>query len=411
MEPASSVSWILDDEEAERRFRPAGPTIRIAEIDPYGGHPVWVQENRKPFLARVMSLNLGLTVLVPSVVGLGYWIHRWESYYQWLVGLFIVGFGWGVARYVRRPDAQLLERLNPWYPVPEPTVAGISPVAVFVLAVSLPLALAAAVLGGELFAERFFGVLLFAALTVMAFARWGDRPIAFMREFLLAHPAMYPEWRYSWARSPCGPNLTVLAVIMAIVVLVPVYASAAHAIVVLVAYCAWRLTQDANVLRQYGRLSKVLPYFLRRAEISAMIYLDYIDVPSEAHHIWAPPQTLEQRRTTHFVLLGPLYLTLIVGLSFYCPWEVFAALTVPDYEVGWFFIPRARPAPFEWAWGPLRSLWQADPRALFMLAIALACVLLLTLPAMILLAIYFPRLVELEQLHQVAKLNRRDLAR
>lgn len=401
--------WILDD-VAPQRDAPGGPRYRVAAVDPHGGHPVWVHEARLPFLARVVGLNLAITAVVPAVLGLGYWVHRWPSYHQWLVGLFLFGFAFGIYVYLQRDVVTKPARLHPKYPVAEPTPVGTSPVVVLLLAVILPGLLMLAVVGGELFAYRFLGVALFCLLTWLAFYAWGERPIQFLREYLLAQVTMPPDVRYTWPRSPCGPDLQALAIMLLIVALVPVYTSTTHALLALVGYCLVKLYHDVQALRRHGELRRVLPYLLTRAELWAMVYLDYLDVRSDASHIWAPPASRAVRDATYRGLLVPLYLTLVVGLSFYCPWEVFAAWSVPDYEVGWFYIPQQRPAAFEWAWGPLRALWEAEPRALMMLAIAIACVLLLVLPPLVLLVIYFPRLVELERLNQLAKRNTSQLA-
>lgn len=396
--------WILDRPPDERTAQE--PRSRVADIDPHGGHPVWTHAPRLPFSARLTALNLALAASVPAVLGLGYWLHGREDYFQWLFVLFLAGFGAGIYFYFH-PDPVTPPRgtAQSMGTVQDPDS---TPRLVLLFAVAPPAALFLAVIGGELFAQRAFGGAIFAALTWWAFYVWGARPIEFLREWLLAQPHIGGEVRYGWPRTRCGPDLGALGVLLAIVVLVPIYTSASQTLLVLLAYCGWRLYDQLQRLRCHGLLVKVVPYLLGQADRWGMVYLDYQDVPVNQLHVWAPTDTRLTRRLVALALLAPLYLSLIVGTSFYCPWEWFAAGSLVDFELGWLWIPRHRPAPFEWAWGPLWAVRDAEPRTLSMLAVAIACLLVLFVPALVLFVLYLPRLEELEEIHQLAERQRRQ---
>lgn len=51
-----------------------------------------------------------------------------------------------------------------------------------------------------------------------------------------------------------------------------------------------------------------------------------------------------------------------------------------------------------------------EPRTLPMLAVAIACLLAVIVPALVLVVLYLPRLVELESIHQLAKRHQRQFA-
>lgn len=325
MVAAQAESWILDDAQAEEH---------PADVDRGGGHPVWNDAARLPFAARLMAIQLALVAGVPGVLGLGYWLHGREDYYQWLFGFFLAWFAFSIFVYLRPASTPPAKR--PVQAMAEARADALTPLQLLVLILTPVAVLLAAVVAGELCARRFVGAAVFALLGGWSFFTWGARPIAFIREFLLAQPYLDPDVRYEWPRTPCGPDLGALLVMLSIVVLVPVYTSASHALVALLAYCLWKLQREARRLRVHGPLGKVVPYLLRQADHWAMVYLDYADVRGDQRHLWAPVQTNQQRRLVALALLAPLYLALLVGTSFYCPWEWFAAGSLVDFELGWF---------------------------------------------------------------------------
>src|SRR5262249_6934527 len=101
-----------------------------------------------------------------------------------------------------------------------------------------------------------------------------------------------------------------------------------------------------------------------------------------------------------------LYLTLVVSLSFCCPWELFASWSVPGFT--WHVPPAAPERAYDWLLFPFLAAASArDFTYLWCLVIAVP--LLFFLPTLILFVVFMPALQLLNEVtHRIAALARDD---
>jgi hypothetical protein len=199
-----------------------------------------------------------------------------------------------------------------------------------------------------------------------------------------------------------------LAVILFSLLTAPILLSTAHAILVVTLASAGSLLLKA---RQTGHQKplELISYLFGRSHELATVFLNQRDVTTEAERWrhWTPPIARRYRDGIALALLASLYAVLITGLTYYCPWEVFAGLFVPDFRTNMLFIPDETPQGYDWIRLPFSLAFEAKPLAGYMLTYVFAIVGFLFLPPVVLFAVYFDQLVALEGIYQKIKAIRR----
>jgi hypothetical protein len=149
-------------------------------------------------------------------------------------------------------------------------------------------------------------------------------------------------------------------------------------------------------------------YFLRRAVHLCRAYLDYEDVlalqePQTdplGNHAWIPPQDQATRQSSFYLLLISLQLVLLVGLSFYCPWEVFVQAAEPD---------QLTELASHWTIRPIVLALRATPHSAALFCWCIATLLFIFLPPLVLLTLYLRCVVAIEPLRQMILQRQRSI--
>lgn len=395
------TAWDMSDLEMTRDEQPA--TSSRAKTF---GYPVPLAPSPIPWEAQLLIMQLALMVLYPIALGLGRTLYATDALPAAVIGSAPLALTIGTAWYVHRLWKIHVRRSLPSAPEQLP----LSYTQLFLATVfGVPLTILLFAAFGAWFSRQLIASGLLALATGALFYYRGEFPVRFAQEYLFANPWAGRAARYDRPRDPATPDLTYLATVLTLTVIGPVFLSVAGTILVLVLYTGWKLHQSFQTLLAYGDFPQVAIYLLFRAKSLLTAYIYYPDVTAADPQAWPPTETRRGRWFTAFVLAGSLCATLFTGLSFFCPWDFFAWLTVPAYSTADSELPRTID-PFGWLVGPFVCLAAATSKTGMFLAFAIAAVLLFVGPPAILLTMYFPRLVDLEQLYQEALRNRKQFA-
>jgi hypothetical protein len=364
--------------------------IGIPAVTP---EPVW------PLVGRAILLRLAVAIGFPVMISIGGHLDKSGGWGEMAVGSCLFGFLAGLVIYLwrmsSRSKAVRLGPLHPWPLPPAPSVY-----VLFIPPVALPAILIFARWFYLAFENRFVGVAFASLACLAAFYYLGERPIRFMQELILANISVPATERRTRPRISGRPDLAKLGVVLLVVLLVPAYLSNFWGIVAVLALCIAEFRRSITPLMQYGNLQIVLGALWIRASKTASEYLDYS--ASDTYH-WRPPEPLSQRRATLIALVGTFDLALLTGLSYYCPWEPFAAIFVPDFSSSFLLIPDHALNDYRWLAAPFQFANQAQPKAAYLVCFVIAIALYLLIPVLVLCLIYVEQLAELETMAQELK--------
>lgn len=401
-------AWNLEDDLGELPTGPGKP--RTANPDTGSAHPINVIIEQVPLIAQFHLLHIQVAFAVPVIIFIGTLLYFSRFLPEILVGSsplgFLIGlwlyFDW-LNYYQGNKDSKILKyfkilpsKPSGWFIV---LCTAVPPLVIFVGS--------AIVVWGR---NRFLAAAFPAALTWFLFFSYGDAPIKFFEQLLLSQPPMPTDARTKMRLPECGPNLPLLALLLMGMISFPILFSNTVALMLLTfALCAY-FCLNARFLWQMAPRGAAVRYFLTFAYRVAQWFLNYPEVyPSKRSHEdldrWAPPFSQSQRRLIAGGLTASLLLTLIVDLSYYCPWEFFAKLST-DLPA-----PSSSGSAFDgysWLFMPFTNIASANPLAAYLPTFVFAIAGGLILPPAILIAIYLPRLIELEQIHQQVKAMRSE---
>jgi hypothetical protein len=191
-----------------------------------------------------------------------------------------------------------------------------------------------------------------------------------------------------------------LAAVLISVGLAPAISSNGIAMVIVLAICAVHLTRQITPLMQLAPLMTIVGAVAVRGSVTLRAFMDY--APANPLH-WQPEDSEPVRTGRALCLIALLDLTLLVGLGFFCPWEPFAAWTVPNFHSDFLFHPQYEMGDFQWLAAPFMLASHAQPRALYLATFVIAVLAYVFLPVIVLFSAYFTQLVALERHAQILK--------
>lgn len=397
--------WNLDDDEFGQ---PKKPKARTAYPYEGAGSPILIIVERIPLVARALLLQVQIAVAVPLVLLAGNAMYYSRYLPEILVASCPLGFGFGMWKYFRDLKTHQEQKENPLQKINNRIAREPKPWEIFAWTLGPPVVLFLGSVMALWSHNRFIAATLPALLAGGVFAKWGGEPIKFYEQYLLCQVGVPGEARKKKALPEHRPDLWLFALLLMGIVALPILTSNTVALIVLTVglaiYCGdkssglWRRPERRDAV-QYFLFTLV--YRICRRFVS---YPDQFESahPSENADKWAPPSTQWHRVFVFFTLLGSLYLVLIVGLSYYCPWEFFAKLTT-DLPNETLNSPGTTLQGYVWLFAPFIALPLADPLAVYLLTFVFAVAGFILLPPTILVAIYFPRILELEGLRQDRK--------
>ncbi|MCC6763352.1 MAG: type IV secretion system DNA-binding domain-containing protein [Deltaproteobacteria bacterium] len=227
--------------------------------------------------------------------------------------------------------------------------------------------------------SRLLGSLILAGLTFGAFAVEGAAPCRFYQAWLTTHPRLRPETRATLQPAGGAPDYRLLAIVLAIAVGVPML-SASAAIVSLYVLAFSRLAPHRFGLRLVPVAREVLVQFLHYGAQS-----------THAPGIWQAPTTLRRRIATVCLLLLPLFVTLAEALCLYAPNDILWFGASGHYTAA-ALRELLHDSPVRWLEVFFYLLRDGSPLWVFILPVAL--IIALTLPLVLLLAVYARPLLE-----------------
>lgn len=373
------------------------PTALNPNLDFGMGIPAETPEPLWPVFGRVLLMRLGVAIAFPFVLVLGNLAHRNLALAPVTIKACLIGFAAGLAAYLlvlyMRHRAQQLGELEDMPPKP-------SPLYIAVPALALPGVFLLSRLLSEAFEARFLGVAIVSAACLALFHRFGNRPIAFAQELMLAGLSVPPTIRRTRERFDGNADLKKLAAVFIAVLLVPAFFSNTLGILAVIALCYYEVRQSFLPLLKYGKWSTVLAALWKQATVVFSEYLDY--QPRDDYH-WRPAESIKTRRLILLSLVGAFDLAMLTGLVYYCPWEPFAAFFVPDFETNFLFVPEYAMTDYRWLRAPMELYARAVPKEGFMACYILALLLYFTLPVVVLFLVYLQPLVKLELMSQQLK--------
>jgi len=399
--------WNLDDDEFGTEW---SPRARTAYPDMGGATPILVLVEKIPLIARILLLHMQIAIAIPFVI-----LAATAMYYsRFLPELLVVscplGFVIGARNYFQALNAFLKGERSPEQVIANIVLVKPNPWYIVIWGLGLPLGLFVGSVTVLWSHNRFIAVAIPATVTFALFAKWGSEPIRFYEQFLLSQVEFDNNAKLDKALPKHGPDPWILATILMGIVSLPILVSSTFALFALViglsAYCAhvflpfWQRTDWVEAI----------VYFLTFAYRVCQRFVAYPEVletrrPIEDAQNWAPPSTATHRSLVFFGLLGSLYLTLIVGLSYYCPWEIFAKLTL---EIPDSFASEGVLHGYWWLFAPFFLTPLADPLAVYLFTFVFGIAGFALIPPTILLVIYFPQLVALERIRQEKKAEAND---
>ncbi|BBO34164.1 hypothetical protein [Lacipirellula parvula] len=398
--------WDLEDDDLGKIQKPKPLTT---PRDKTGGFPLLYIWPNVPLLGRAFILHVQVALAIPLVLATSLTLYRSGTLPIAVIGSFPVTFlicTWNYIRLLRLRKRQLE---SPFPPHPlliqrEPDVIW------YLIAPTLyvPIGLLVGSILSIWFGNRFVATFIPALISFAAFYKFGGRPIEFYFEHMICQPFMPAEYRHEKPSKDGQPNMLLLGGLLVAIVTLPILISTSVAIAAVAGFVGWFLWVRSKRVRD-GNDSQIVLYFVVQAYRVARTYVDYPTVFESARSLddanqWLPPSTQLVRRCIFFGLIGSLYAALILGLTYYCPWDIFASLFVMPNESALVTGDDLLHG-YSWLFAPFLHIPLASPLAPYLLCFGIAVILFLTLPPAILLAIYYPRLVELERLHQELKRN------
>lgn len=236
---------------------------------------------------------------------------------------------------------------------------------------------------GLVVAHRTIAAVAFGVATLILFYRIGKRPFVFYRAWLYTNPRLKPETRAEPKRIPLSPNLPLLAGLLAIVAVVPIF-SPTIALAAVVGVCLFELRSDLNPL-----------LFIRKLKTVFGQYLTYGMVSTDAPGVWMPEQNWMKRRMTVWSLCALLFTTLTTGLSLFAPWDVLRWKIEADY--GEEVLAASYGSPFDWVFTVVQGLADAESAYLWVFPVALG--LSIVVPYLVLAAVFKKPLGAAHRLH------------
>lgn len=396
-------AWNLDEDEFGAT-KPPKP--RVAESDRSAGTPFHVLPEQLPLFAQQLLLHLLVAIALPVVLLVGILLYYSRYLPEIIVVSMPLGFAVGVSSYFSKYSAYEKDKRDPILQMLRLATEKPSPRLILASSLLPPAILflgSVCVVWG---CNRFIAVALPASIAAYLFYRFGHMPVTFFEQLLLAQPAMPPEAKDELRLPSCRPNIELFFGILVGIIAVPILVSTTVALMLLtlclvVVYWPYLLP-----LAEAAPRGEAIRYLLAFAYRIPEWFVTYPDVyptdrPDGDLNTWAPPFALSNRTKITVVLMCSLYLTLILGLSYYCPWEIFAKLSTNlPYDI------TNKPTTltdYSWLFAPFIFFLSSNPMAVYLLTYVFGVLGFVVIPPAVLLAIYLPRIVELEELRQIVK--------
>ena len=270
---------------------------------------------------------------------------------------------------------------------PWPTVSlFIVPAIVFPLGVLLALAFAI------LFESRFIGLCVLAPITLVAFYRSGAAPVD-LADHLIQLDGRWTVAGRAMDLTDHRPDMPFLAAVLLSVWLAPAISSNGLAMVIVLAICAVHVIRKITPLLHVAPLMTIVGAVAVRGSVTLRFY-----GLCAAHPLhWQPEDSEPVRTARALCLIALLDLTLLVGLGFFCPWEPFAAWTVPNFHSDFLFHPQYEMGDFAMACRTVRTGFAGATTGAVLATFVIAVLAYVFLPVVVLLSAYFAQLVALEQ--------------
>jgi hypothetical protein len=391
-----SQRWQFDDEElpswVRRRKESAAPQPRMAV-------PAATPPSDVPIFGRLFGLRVAVAVAIPAILFGGASLRRVEDLPMLIVLTALTGLAIGIACYFyvnyNRARLKQAQALGIHWVLPSMSLT----LALVVFPLAGPLAILFSQWAFILFANRYNAMLLLVPLCCFLFYRYGRAPIEFARAKLLADPVFSLHDQRSYPPVSAQPDWPILAILLAGLLLIPAYTSTAAGIAFVTTLTVWRLMQMIYAARNFGNMRVVAAALLIRGQC---VLHDYMDYTSRYAGHWDHPAKQSHRRLLLRTLLVLFDVTLLVGTTYFWPWEPFAALATSQYQSVGFPINQFPPGNYVWATLPVTIAVEAS-EAMYLASLLLAAILFALLPPVVLLVAYFSQLVELEQLAQQVK--------
>jgi len=207
-----------------------------------------------------------------------------------------------------------------------------------------------------LMSMRFIGTIVLAVTTLVFYQFHGARPFRFYSDWLHAAPRIRPETRRDPIRVPTKPDMLLLAGILAIAVIVPIWSPtlAIAGVLGLSIFFAGEFFRPRKIL---SRLRTVFGQ-----------YLTYGEGSTSAPGVWMPGASIVARSFNTWRLTLPLCLTLATGLHLFAPWDVLRWSLGP--EAGEGAMDALLSSPFEWIFAALASFGRGEVRWLWLFPVA-----------------------------------------
>jgi len=239
----------------------------------------------------------------------------------------------------------------------------------------VPLGIFAASILTIWFGNRFLATFLPALITFVAFYRYGGRPIEFYFEYLICQPCLPAAYRHEKPAKEGQPNMLLLGGLLVTIVTLPILISTAATILIVTGFLGWFLWVRARRLCT-GNEYEIPLYFVVQAYRIARTFAEYPTVfesprASDNSNQWQPPSTQLERCCIFFGLLGSLYTSLLLGLTYYCPWDAFPSRVAGPSSAP----PDSLLTGYSWLFAPLLQLPLASPLALYLLCFVIAVIL------------------------------------
>lgn len=263
------------------------------------------------------------------------------------------------------------------------------PIGYFLLA--SPVILVGVHFGSLLLEDRLFTIIVLSTITITFFAFFSADPLRFYQEWLFADPRISPERRQQLKTLELRPSLITLILFLAVIIVIPWLHSVTLAIAALVLYVLGLIF--IHSVRTGLKPIAGTKLLFERARSVYRLYLAYPDSNDKMPGRWSYRHNLAKRRRLLFAFSSPFFLSVLLGLSFCVPWEIFGAWTIPHFP--WKVPPNTTGGDYDFLLTPFLSAAQAPPSYYWAFVVALP--LMFILPSLLLLACFLPAIIKLEK--------------
>ena len=160
----------------------------------------------------------------------------------------------------------------------------------------------------------YFAYLTFSIITFFAFHLYGEKPVSFYFDWILAHPKFSAEEQTSYSKNVKNkfnikPNITLLAGFLIISILS--FFMPSCVILVIVCYCFYKLKKNISIFKFNGEFWQFLGQ-----------YFYYNHLSTYAPGVWIHNDSVLKRRIIICSLLVLIEFTFSISLNLYFSWDI-----------------------------------------------------------------------------------------